>query len=297
MSSRPDDPFGAYPQTQAEAYVPLAEPPPIVEPPRRRLPVVPIVLFLLSCASTYYVHGWQYAVPVMGILVCHEFGHYIQARRYRVPASLPYFIPFPYSPLGTMGAVIAMRGHMGNRKALFDIGISGPLAGLLPTVVCCVVGLSLSTVVVVPRNIPRGEVLMLGEPLLFQWLEWLFFGPLPENQTVWLHPLAFAGWVGVFLTALNLFPISQLDGGHVLYAMLREKAHYIAWLLLIAGFAGMALTRRYEWAPILFLLMLFGPSHPPTANDEMPLGAGRFILGWATLAFLIIGFTPTPLTF
>jgi membrane-associated protease RseP (regulator of RpoE activity) len=296
MSSRPDDdPFGAYPQTQAEAYLPLEEAPPVVELSPRRLPLVPILLFLLSCASTYYVGGWSYALPVMGILVCHEFGHYIQARRYHVPASLPYFIPFPLSPLGTMGAVIAMRGHMGNRKALFDIGISGPLAGLVPTLICCFVGLSLSSIG--PNNLPRGTVLTLGEPLLFQWLESWYFGPLPPNQTVWLHPLAFAGWVGVFLTALNLFPISQLDGGHVLYAMLRERAHYIAWFLLIAAFGAMAVARRYEWAPILFLLMLFGPSHPPTANDEMPLGRGRFILGWLTLAFVIIGFTPTPLTF
>lgn len=294
MSSRPDDPYASRPWLETETYVPVELVPTAEDETSQRVPVLAIILFLATCASTYSVGGLAYAVPMMGILLCHEFGHYIQARRYHVPASLPYFIPMPISPLGTMGAVIGMRGHMGNRKALFDIGISGPLAGLVPTLICCVIGLSWSSVGEIPENLSRGSVLMFGEPLLFKGLEYFYFGPLTEGQTVFVHPLAFAGWVGVFLTALNLIPIGQLDGGHVLYALLRDKAHAVAWFLLIAAFVGVIVAQHYEWTLMLFLLVMMGPSHPPTANDDMSLGRGRIILGWLTLAFVIIGFTPTP---
>jgi membrane-associated protease RseP (regulator of RpoE activity) len=247
----------------------------------------------LTCYTTYRAknQGLAYALPVMGILLCHEFGHYLQARRYHVPASLPFFIPMPWGPLGTMGAVIAMRGHMGSRKALYDIGITGPLAGLVPAIICCLVGLRLSTLEDIPRVLNES---LIGAPPLFQWLSDWIVGPIPPGKLLSLHPIAFAGWVGIFLTALNLIPIGQLDGGHVLYALLRGKAQTIAWLLLAGAFAGVILTRRYEWSLMLMLLLFIGPSHPPTANDEMPLGTGRIILGWLTLAFVLIGFTPRP---
>jgi len=225
-------------------------------------------------------------------LTCHEFGHYLQALRYRVPASLPYFIPMPGSPLGTMGAVIAMRGNMGSRKALFDIGISGPLAGLVPALACSIIGLQWSTVVDLTNVQARG--MEFGEPLLFTFLIHSFFGPVPEHSTVVLHPLGFAGWVGIFVTALNLFPIGQLDGGHVLYAILRKKAHWVASALLMGAIGVVILTKTYEWLLMLMLLVWIGPNHPATADDDMPLGTGRIILGWLTLAFVIIGFTPRP---
>ncbi len=292
MSSHPDPPL-TYPQPDKEDPI-LAEvvPTDIASVPGHQIPLTPILLFVACCVSTYYVQNAIYALAVMGILVCHEAGHYVQARRYRVPASLPYFIPMPISPIGTMGAVIAMRGHMGNRKTLYDIGISGPLAGLVPTLVCCYVGLSWSHVEPLPPGAVTG--LQFNEPLLFRWMEQWFFGPLDANQVVWAHPLAFAGWVGLLITALNLIPIGQLDGGHILYALLRSKAHIVAWFLLFAAGAAMVLTQQYGWSLMLVLLVLIGPSHPPTANDEMPLGIGRTILGWLTLAFVIIGFTPAP---
>ncbi len=290
MNWQPEQPYAA--PADSDDYV-LAEvvPADVDEVPPHQIPILPVALFLACCLSTYFVGGLSYALPVMGILLCHELGHYIQARRYHVPASLPYFIPMPLGPIGTMGAVIGMRGHMGNRKALYDIGISGPLAGLVPTMICCLVGLSWSYVGVVPRG---SQVLQFGEPLLFQWMTRLYFGPLSAEQTVFVHPLAFAGWVGMFITALNLIPIGQLDGGHVLYALLREKARIVAWTLMIAAFAGVILAGRYEWSLMLLLLMMIGPSHPATANDHVPLGTGRIILGWLTLAFVVIGFTPTP---
>ncbi len=260
------------------------------EVPPRSFPVLPAVLFLLTCFTTYGIGGPAYSFALMLTLVCHEFGHYIQARRYRVPASLPYFIPIPAPPLGTMGAVIGIRGEMTNRRALFDIGISGPLAGLVPAMIFTLWGLSLSTVV------PKQPVGMLGDPLLFKFLVRQFFGVLPEHQDVLLHPFAYAGWVGVLITSLNLMPIGQLDGGHILYAMLRRKAHFIAWALLIGAVAAMTLMHTYQWTLMLLLLAFMGPSHPPTANDEEPLGRPRIVLGWLTLAFVIIGFTPQPFT-
>src|SRR5262249_54547004 len=157
---------------------------------------------------------------------------FLQAKRYRVHASFPYFIPMPISPIGTMGAVIAMPRGMGDRRALFDIGISGPIAGLIPAIIFSVIGLQLSTIGPMP---PPGEAgFSLGEPLIFKLLAYLVLGPVPTGGELFLHPVAFAGWVGIFLTALNLFPIGQLDGGHVLYALLLKKAHGVAQAMLTA---------------------------------------------------------------
>jgi membrane-associated protease RseP (regulator of RpoE activity) len=260
----------------------------------RPFPVWPLILFLATCYTTYRVGGIAYSAALMFILTAHEMGHYLQARRYHVPASLPYFIPVPFPPLGTMGAVIGMRGNSWNRKELFDIGISGPLAGLVPALICCVIGLQQSTLVDIPPPGSRLAGQALGEPLLFQFLETLVFGPLPAGKTIALGPLGYAGWVGIFITALNLFPISQLDGGHVLYALLRRKAHLVARLVLGSAILAVLLTQSYQWLPMLFLLILIGPTHPPTHDDSVPLGTGRIILGWLTLCFVIVGFTPTP---
>ena len=294
MTSPPDD----HAWGQQHAAPPYVEPSgPIQaevvhEPRSRRFRVLPWVLFLATCFTTFNAGGWEYGLPLMFILTSHELGHYFQARRYHVPASLPYFIPMA-PPLGTMGAVIVMRGNTWNRKELFDIGITGPLAGLVPTLICCVVGLHYSTVIDLP---PPGQSMSgeLGEPLLFKLLAYWIHGPLPAGKTIVLHGLGYAGWVGMFITALNLMPIGQLDGGHVLYALLRQKAHVVASILLAGAIAAVLLTQNYQWSLMLFLLILFGPNHPPTADDYVPLGRGRIILGWLSLAFVIVGFTPTP---
>lgn len=252
---------------------------------------VPILLFLATCVTTtLFGNGPLYAAALLTTLVFHEFGHYLQARRYRVHTSLPLFIPVPLPPLGTMGAVISMRGNIPNRKALFDIGISGPLAGLVPAMIFTVIGL-MNSWIVATRPGYQGN---LGEPLLFKAIAYFIFGPLPDNQTIFLHPVAFAGWVAVLITSVNLFPIGQLDGGHILYGMLREKAHIIAVLVMSAAIGAVVLAGAYQWVLMLVLLMLMGPKHPPTANDDLPLGLPRVILGWCTLAFVIVGFTPTP---
>jgi membrane-associated protease RseP (regulator of RpoE activity) len=228
----------------------------------------------------------------MTILACHEGGHFIQAWRYRVYASLPYFIPMPISPIGTFGAVIAMDSRVGDRKALFDIGITGPLAGLVPTLIFCVLGMQAAQVGVVVQH--RAQ---FGSPLLFEFLTWLRFGSLPHGYSTMIGPMGFAGWVGLLITSLNLLPIGQLDGGHVLYGLLRRRAHSVAMFLLLAAIVAVVAFGYYEWSLMLFLLVMMGPRHPPTANDDVPLGAWRTILGWLTLAFIFIGFTPTPIIF
>jgi membrane-associated protease RseP (regulator of RpoE activity) len=282
---------------QMEVVAPATPSEPILaeaaEPDQPRRMALPLGLFLATCYSTYSAGGLAYAGPLMIILLCHEFGHFVQAVRYRVPASLPYFIPM-YPPLGTMGAVIGMRGNMGNRKALFDIGISGPLAGLVPTIVFSVIGLNLSHFGPLPELIPGSGQPSLGEPLLFKFLAHWILGPTPANQDLYLHPMAYAGWVGVFITALNLVPIGQLDGGHVLYALLRRKAYPITSFLLLAAMVGVLVTQNYGWLLMLFLLSMMGPNHPPTGDDDIPLGTFRTVLGWVTLLFVLIGFTPTP---
>ena len=135
---------------------------------------------------------------------------------------------------------------------------------------------------------------MLGEPLIFKLLAYWIFGPLAEGTDVFLHPIAFAGWVGIFITALNLIPIGQLDGGHVLYALLRQKAHLVSVTLLALAIVVVVVMGYWAWTLMLLLLMMFGPRHAPTANDDIELGLGRTVMGYLTLMFVFVGFTPTP---
>jgi len=271
-------------------FIDQPQPAPPPRPSRPRI-ALPIILFAITCYSTYLVGGPLFSLALMTILLAHELGHFLQALRYHVPASLPYFIPLPQSPIGTMGAVIVMQPGMGNRRSLFDIGITGPLAGLVPALIFSIVGLHWSEVV--PTAAHHGQ-LTLGEPLAFKLLGYLVFGPLPDSATIALHPVAYAGWVGIFITALNLFPIGQLDGGHVLYAILLKRAHVVAQGLLTAAMFAVIFWGYYGWTLMILLLMWMGPIHPPTANDDVPLGTARTILGWLTLAFVPLGFTPVP---
>ena len=278
-------------------------PAPAVPPPNWRLP---LFLFLITCASTWATAGANYALGIMGILTCHEMGHYLQARRYRVPASLPYFIPLPLISLtGTLGAVIGMRPRSAGPRALYDIAITGPLVGLVPSLVLSYYGLQLSELT---SSSGTEATVSLGEPLVFQWLMHWVHGPLPEGQDVLLHPLAFAGWVGIFITALNLAPIGQLDGGHILYTLMRRRANWVSrGLLVVAGglvtadaiqaLRGAESQGYWAWWLMLILLAVMGVDHPPTADDSAPLDGRRQVLGWLTLLFFPLGFTPVPFVF
>jgi len=241
------------------------------------------------------LNGISYAGPLMLILLAHEMGHYLQARRYRVPATLPFFIPMPITPFGTMGAVIVQQAGVADRKALFDIAITGPLAGLL--VALPVTYFALQDVQIVQLDPNAGGVeIRYGDPLVLQWMVEVVHRPLAENEDIILTPMLFAGWVGIFITALNLMPVGQLDGGHILYTLIGRKAHYVAYALILLAVAHMVHSKDYAYSLIIALLVLVGPRHPPTADDRVPLGMPRVLLGWLTLAFIIFGFTPRPIT-
>lgn len=252
---------------------------------------LPLALFLATCGTTLLMVGPWYAVSVMTILVCHEMGHFLQARRYGVPASLPFFIPVP-NLFGTMGAVIAMDPRVPNRKALFDIGSTGPVFGLLPTLLFCYFGLMYGSEWVDRSTIPAHELVEFGDPLILQWMAAWTLGPAPANHILYVSPLAYAGWVGLLITSLNLFPIGQLDGGHILYAILGRRSRPIAKTVFAACVIGAIVFWYYWWALMLGLIFFFGTSHGPTRQDETPLDWPRTILGWCLLAFLFIGFTP-----
>jgi membrane-associated protease RseP (regulator of RpoE activity) len=224
------------------------------------------------------------------ILICHEMGHYIQSRRYRVRSSLPFFIPLPFGPFGTLGAVIAMDDEVPHSKALFDIGITGPLAGLIPTFIFLYYGIQWSFIG--PRQ--PGEI-EFSDPLLFQWTIHWMFGHLPPDMMLYHHPFAAAAWAGLLLTSLNLMPFSQLDGGHIIYALLGKKSLPIVYCFFVAIIVAVAWFGLWHWSLILVLILFIGLAHPPTANDAMPLGWFRHCLGWATLLFVFVGLVPTPL--
>lgn len=266
-----------------------------------------LYLFLATCASTFLVAGlpyygkgiWtvitqglSYAVPVMSILLAHEMGHYLQAKRYGVPASLPFFIPMPLTPLGTMGAVIFQGRGVADRKQMFDIAISGPLAGLVVALPVTYFGMLNATVE--PMANHQGT-LEFGDPLIIQWMATMIHGAIPEGHTVMLNSMLFAGWVGIFVTALNLIPVGQLDGGHILYTLIGKRAHFVAMAVLWGAVGYMIWSGEFAYSLLIVLILLMGPRHPPTRDDTVPLGTFRIVVGWLTLAFIIIGFTLTPI--
>lgn len=244
---------------------------------------------------SFLTGGLKYSVALMAILTAHEMGHFLQARRYGVPASWPWFIPMPLPPLGTMGAVIVQSSGYADRKQMFDIGITGPLAGLVIAIPITIWGLQDSRI----ANIEAfGGGMTFGNPLLLQWLaEWHFGKPLLPNEDIMLTPLLHAGWVGILITALNLIPIGQLDGGHILYGLIRRKADKFSVPLLWFAVIWTLTTGNWNYSAMIFLMMMMGARHPPTRDDSVPLGIVRTVLGWLTLSFVLIGFTPTPFSF
>ncbi|MCA9070264.1 MAG: site-2 protease family protein [Planctomycetaceae bacterium] len=236
--------------------------------------------------------GGVYAGALLLILGCHEMGHYLQARRYGVAASFPFFIPMPISPFGTMGAVIIQGDHAGNRKTLFDIAVSGPLAGLVAAIPILYFGLAQAHTELPPEDFAG---VVYGDPLIVEWMFEAIHGPIPAGEQIILNPLLFAAWVGVFITSLNLIPVGQLDGGHILYALMRKKAYPVAVACLALAVGYMSYRGTATYGLLVVLLFLMGPFHPETGDDEAPLGWPRYLIGWATLAFIIIGFTPDPI--
>jgi membrane-associated protease RseP (regulator of RpoE activity) len=248
----------------------------------------------------HFWKGWPFALSLLSILLAHELGHYFTGRHYRVPVSLPYFIPLPVpdflgNVLGTLGAVIRMKAPITNRRVMLDIGAAGPLVGLAVAIPILVLGLSLSEVQPFPVDQAYS---MEGNSLLYLLVKYAIFGRwLPSNGVdVFIHPVAFAGWAGLLVTSLNLIPAGQLDGGHVLYSLLADRARLVTWPIILAlGALGLFLWPGwFLWAGLVFL---FGQGHPGPLDSITQLDARRKIIAVAVLVVFVLTFTPIPLTF
>jgi membrane-associated protease RseP (regulator of RpoE activity) len=272
----------------------------------KKVPFLHLLLFFLTLFSTVVAgaiqtgidllkepgkiyKGLPFALTLMTILLCHELSHYFASRKHNTKATLPYFIPAP-TIIGTFGAFIKMKSPIVTRKALVDIGASGPVAGFIVSVIVSIVGLSLSKVVAV-----RGMegVLGLGDSLLFSFLSNIILNYQSGSQDILLHPVAFAGWIGLFVTSLNLIPVGQLDGGHIAYALFGEKHFFFSKvLIIIMVFLGLLLWEG--WAIWAILLLILGTRHPPVLYWEVPLDYRRKFIGWLALVIFVLTFIPVP---
>jgi membrane-associated protease RseP (regulator of RpoE activity) len=236
-----------------------------------------------------------YAAVLMTILVGHELGHYLTCRRYGVQSTLPYFIPAP-TLIGTLGAFIRIKSPIMFKRHVFDIGANGPLAGFALTLPALVVGLAFSRVA---PFVPSGDSIFFGEPLLFKLLSGLFFGPIPEGSTLALHPVGFAGWVGLLVTSFNLVPLGQLDGGHIAYAILGAKSRAVSKAVL-AVFAVLGVffwAGWFLWAALILFFDLKSKlrlKHPPVLDENAPLGPKRRFLSVLVVLIFVLSFIPDP---
>lgn len=267
---------------------------------------VPVILFCATVLTTLaagavqegtdpllhpagLLRGIPFSFTLMAILLTHEMGHYIASRRHGVRASLPYFIPSP-TFIGTFGAFIKMKSPIYSKTALLDIGAAGPLAGFVAALIAVGFGLAHSHITTIR---PGGGTLQLGSPLVFLLFQGWIFGPLPPNSDIVLHPVAFAGWIGLFVTSLNLIPIGQLDGGHILYAIVGRRARYVG-LVMIGILVAFGFTGWEGWFLWAVLPLIFGLDHPPVLDTHAPLDATRRRIGWITLAVFVLTFIPVP---
>lgn len=264
----------------------------------------PVLLFLATFASTLVagaflaggnplerpgdlLHGLTFNVPLLSILAVHELGHYTAARRHKVDVTPPFFIPAP-SFIGTFGAFIRIRSPLPSRNALFDVGVAGPMAGAAVAIPVLMIGLGMSEL----RPAAASGGIPLGESLIFKAAARAVLGAVPQGYDVVLHPVAFAGWIGLFVTMLNLIPAGQLDGGHIAYALFgdryTEASRLIPYALLLMGLLW---SGWFVWSLLLFLL---GTRHPRPLEFEMPLSPGRRLLGGGAALLFLLSFSPNP---
>lgn len=256
--------------------------------------------FVVSGGWRALLPGWEFAAPLLAILLVHELGHYIAARRYAIDVSPPYFIPVPpnLSPIGNLGAFIRLRSPVYDRRQLLDVGAAGPLAGFIVAVAVLLWGYQLSHRT--PMALPgapslilfAGRPIMLGDSLLTHWLrDWL----LPGSGPVLLSPEAFAGWVGCFITGLNLLPLSQLDGGHIWYGLVGRRQRVVA---VVAALALLWLAQRaplwYLWVGLTFAIGGGRWTHPDVVIPGRQVLRGGYLIGAACLVVFVLTFVPVP---
>jgi membrane-associated protease RseP (regulator of RpoE activity) len=291
---------------------------------RRRFPWVNIALFLLTICTTLFVgtflmadfnrplasqempeilrglwrnpaiflSGLPFSIAIMTILFAHEMGHYLTCRYYGIDATLPYFVPMPLSPVGTMGAFIRIKSPIHNRPALLDVGVAGPIAGFVLAVPTLVIGLMLSRFVAETPQSGFG----IGEPLIFKIAAHLLGKTPPPGMELYIHPIGFAAWFGFFATAMNLLPAGQLDGGHISYALFRglHQRISLAFVVTLVPLGAFFWRGWFVWTALLLFL---GLRHPVTLDDSTPLDRRHIWLGWIALAMFVLCFTPIPFYF
>ena len=248
-----------------------------------------VAVFYVLIDPPALVAGFPFALTLISILMAHEMGHYLACKYYRIDASLPYFLPAP-TLIGTLGAFIRIRSPIYTRRELFDVGIAGPLAGFFFIIPAMAVGLAYSKVV--PGIAVSGD-LIFSTPGLLHLLGWMVFPGIPSSDIA-LHPVARAAWAGVLATALNLLPIGQLDGGHILYAFIGDR-HRALSRVFVAALIPLGLFFSLSWLVWAVLLFFFGMRHPKI-YDGARMGRGRTKLGWLALLIFVLSFTAAPVT-
>jgi membrane-associated protease RseP (regulator of RpoE activity) len=278
----------------------LPAPPPLHYPgPSARDWTLSAVLFLATVASTTFAGGFLFSFTFVSILLAHEMGHFVACRYYGMACTPPYFLPLPITFAGTLGAFIKIKSPFYSRKALFDVGVAGPLAGFVLVIPALVVGIANSEL------IPRGHTpgISFGEPLLFRWMGKLILAYSPATQDMLAHPIAIGAWFGLLATCLNLLPIWQLDGGHIAYAVLgRERQRRLSLAataaLILVSFAGWPIPSY-----LLFGLLILGFGlryrfyHPPTLVDDVGIDPVRRFIALLALIILVVSFTPVPVSY
>ncbi len=234
--------------------------------------------------------GLPFSFTLLVILFAHEMGHYIACKHYGIDATLPYFIPAP-TLIGTLGAFIRIKSPITDRKALFDIGVAGPIAGFVFAVPALILSLMYSRIV--PTGPATGGSIVFGDPLIFKAVERLLGMHVPSGYDIYLHPVGFAAWVGVFATALNLLPIGQLDGGHILYSVL-GKRHLILSRIFTLILIPMGIIYWSGWLVWAVIMLVLGTRHPRLVDDSSRLETGRQWIAFLSLIIFVLCFTPSP---
>lgn len=289
-----------------------------------------VLLFIATIITTFtagyaqggdYISGLSFSLALIFILGAHEMGHYFYGRKYGVLITPPYFIPAPpfISPIGTFGAFIKIKSQISSKKALFDIGVAGPIWGIIATIPVLIIGLKLSNIINV-EEYSKSTGIFLGSSPIFSFFVKYIIGEIHEGYDVLLHPVAFAGWIGLLVTALNLIPFGQLDGGHLIYSVFSKRVHLVISnlaiiTLMFLGFGTKPLIYLIEtlsidmgsyknliefegwsgWLLWAFLLIVMGTKHPPTVYEEASIGWERKLIVFITLLIFIGCFMPIPI--